>query len=77
MSFEWLQENNLDAKLKLSYKGPSLGDVAMTSYNKSTGEVKLYLSGSIPVGIRFKISDIQIGYIESDLDSDDKFYPID
>ena len=75
--FEWLQENNLDAKLKLSYKGPSLGDVAMTSYNKSTGEVKLYLSGSIPVGIRFKISDIQIGYIESDLDSDDKFYPID
>lgn len=79
--FEWIQENNLDQELKLSYKGPSLGEVSMTSYNKSNGEVTLYLDSKITslgtVGIRFKISDIQIGYVEPNEMEDDKFYPID
>ena len=79
--FEWLQENNLDQELKLSYKGPSLGEVSMTSYNKSNGEVTLYLESKITslgvVGIRFKIKDIQIGYVVSNEMEDDKFYPID
>jgi hypothetical protein len=81
--FEWLQENNLDQKLKLSYKGPSLGEVSMTSYNSSSGEVTLCLDSEVTslgvVGIRFKIKDIQLGYVEIDQDGmeDDKFYPID
>ena len=81
--FEWLQENNLDQKLKLSYKGPSLGEVSMTSYNSSSGEVTLFLDSKVTslgvVGIRFKIKDIQLGYIEINQDGmdDDKFYPID
>ena len=79
--FEWLQENNLDQELKLSYKGPSLGEVGMTSYDNSKGEVTLYLESKVTslgnVGIRFKISDIQIGYVEPNVMEDDKFYPID
>ena len=79
--FEWVQENNLDQELKLSYKGPSLGEVSMTSYDKSIGEVTLFLDSKITslgmVGIRFKISDIQIGYVEPNEMEDDKFYPID
>jgi len=79
--FEWLQENNLDQELKLSYKGPSLGEVGMTSYDNSKGEVTLYLESKVTtlgnVGIRFKISDIQIGYVEPNEMDDDKFYPID
>ena len=81
--FEWLQENNSDQELKLSYKGPSLGEVSMTSYNSSSGEVTLFLDSKVTslgvVGIRFKIKDIQLGYIEINQDGmdDDKFYPID
>jgi hypothetical protein len=79
--FEWVQENNLDQELKLSYKGPSLGEVSMTSYDSSSGEVTLFLDSKVTslgmVGIRFKISDIQIGYVVHDLIEDDKFYPID
>jgi len=79
--FEWLQENNLEQELKLSYKGSSLGEVGMTSYDNSKGEVTLYLESKVTslgnVGIRFKISDIQIGYVEPNVMEDDKFYPID
>ena len=81
--FEWLQENNLDKELKLSYKGPSLGEVSMTSYDKSSGEVTLCLDSEVTslgvVGIRFKIKDIQLGYVEFDETGmeDEKFYPID
>ena len=78
--FEWIQENNLDQVLKLTYKGPALGEVIGTSYNKSTGEVTLHLDTELksPIGIKFKISDIQIGYLETDFENDiENFYPID
>jgi hypothetical protein len=75
--FEWIQENNLDQELKLSYKGPSLGEVVMTSYNKTTGEVTLHFDSKENVGIRFYIKDIQVGYISTNEEEDDDFYPID
>jgi hypothetical protein len=81
--FEWLQEHHSDQKLKLSYKGPTLGEVSMTSYNSSSGEVTLFLDSEVTslgvVGIRFKIKDIQVGYVEINQDGmdDDKFFPID
>lgn len=75
--FEWLQENNLDQELKLSYKGPSLGEVVMTSNNKSNGEVTVYFDGPLGSAIRYKISDIQVGYIINDMENDDQFFPID
>jgi hypothetical protein len=78
--FEWLQENNLEQELKLSYKGPVLGEVSMTSYDSSTGEVTLCLDSKVTslgvVGIRFKISDIQVGYLEISEMEEDKFHPI-
>lgn len=74
--FEWLQENNLDQELKLTYKGPSLGEVSMTSYNKNNGEVTLYFDGLLGVAIRYKISDIQVGYVRTDMENDDEFLPL-
>ena len=75
--FEWIQENNLEKELKVSFKGPSLGEVVMTSYNKNTGEVTLYLDNELNVAIRFYIKDIQMGYFENNEMDDDYFYPID
>ena len=76
--FEWLQENNLDQKLKLSYKGPSLGEVSMTSYNKSTGNVILFVDDQTDknIAISFDIKNIQIGTFDIPDDGDTIFYPI-
>jgi len=77
--FEWIQENNLDQKLKLSYKGPALGEVIGTSYNKSTGQVSLFIYDNTDkkIMIRFKISDIEIGTYDTPDDGDEIFYPLD
>lgn len=75
--FEWIQENNLDQELKLVYKGPVLGEVSMTSYDKTSGEVVLYLDSKVSqVGIRFKIKDIEVGYVATNMDGGDRFFPI-
>lgn len=76
--FEWIQENNLDQPLKLSYKGPTLGESSMTSYNVSTGEVILFFDDENQFAIRFKIKDIEIGTYDIDQSNgDNKFYPLD
>ena len=77
--FEWIQENNIDQKLKLTYKGPALGEVYGTSYNKSTGEVGLFIDDNTDknIMIKFKISDIQIGTYDTPDDGDEIFYPLD
>jgi hypothetical protein len=76
--FEWLQENHQDQELKLSYKGPVLGEVVMTSYNKNTGEVTLFFdTKGMDVGIKFKITDIEVGLFTTNDFEDDKFHPLD
>jgi hypothetical protein len=77
--FEWIHENNLDQEFKLSFRGPKLGEVYGTSFNKSTGDVTLFVDDYTDknIAIKFKISDIQIGVFDlGPEDSDESFYPL-
>jgi hypothetical protein len=76
--FEWLHENNIDQQLKLAYKGPSLGEVYGSSYNKSTGNVILFVDDQTDknIAISFDIKNIQIGTFDIPDDGDTIFYPI-
>ena len=76
--FEWLHENNIEQFLKLSHKGPSLGEVYGSSYNKSTGNVILFVDDQTDnnIAISFDIKNIQIGTFDMPDDGDTIFYPI-
>jgi hypothetical protein len=76
--FEWIHENNIDQEL-FSLRGMVLGDVYGTSFNKSTGDVTLFIDDNTDknIAIKFKISDIQIGTYDPGPDgSDEIFYPL-